>query len=93
MQKQVPELISDEVQAVKGDLGSWLHLLDVADVSDETHSRHDEFVCKRPLFGVPTIKSINSGNMYQCICAQGIRRVTQRHRFIVDKVRGTLRPV
>ena len=62
---QVPKLVDDEVQAAEGYLGTWLHLLDVIELEDETHPKREEYVSKRLLLGAPTLRSISSGNMDQ----------------------------
>jgi hypothetical protein len=41
---QVPKLVDDEVEAAEGDLGTWLHLLNVVELEDETHLKHEEYV-------------------------------------------------
>ena len=39
---QVPKLVSDEVEAAKGDLLAWLlPLHGVIDVDDDSHLKHD----------------------------------------------------
>jgi hypothetical protein len=45
---QVPKPVDDEVQTAEGDLGAWLHLLDIIEVEDETHLKHEESVQKVP---------------------------------------------
>jgi hypothetical protein len=61
-QVQVPELVSNEVQAAKSDLSARLHLLNVVEPEDETHLKHNESTCKRPLPSMPTVRSIYSNN-------------------------------
>jgi hypothetical protein len=62
---QVPKLVDDEVEAAKGDLGTWLHLLNVVELEDETHLKCEEYVSKKPLLGAPTVRNISSGNIDQ----------------------------
>jgi len=59
LKAQDPELVGDEVQAPKGDLVTWLHLLSViANVEDEAHLKHDESIRERPLPSAPIVRRI-----------------------------------
>lgn len=53
---QVSELVGDEVQAAEDDLGAWLHLLNVVEVEDDTHLKHNK---STPLLGTPTVRGFD----------------------------------
>jgi hypothetical protein len=55
---QVFELVSDEVQAAKGDFSAQVKLLAVVEVEDDFNLKHMKSVRKRPLPSVPTVIGI-----------------------------------
>lgn len=56
------KLISDEIQASKGDFKAQLKLLDIINVEDDTRTQH-----KESLPSAPTVGGIGSSNTNQCI--------------------------
>lgn len=66
---QVLGLVDDEVQTRKSNLSAQLHLLEVVEVEDETHVKHDESMEKN-LHDALGIRIIYSCNMDTCILVQ-----------------------